>query len=420
MIEDATLFKSYNCDGAVETFNIVVDYLKDPTNIKIYYVVIATGVQYLLVKDTNYTVDIINNTITTITGSITGLGSTSSPYASGIQLTILLDVPYTQLLDIISNSDYNPESLETAYDKNTLLAKQNQEILNRSVLLQEGDAGTTLVLPPAITLPNGVLAFDETGQPIVQPGFIPRAYSSTYSYQTNDIIQYDGLFYIALQTALDQTPGTAPLYWALYNLQNINAYAGATTYALDAVVAHLGLLYISLQAANTGNTPASSPAYWVVWQKAVAVPITDAGGYYTGSEVETALQEVGPAVGNVNQDLKITASPTFAGITSTEKATLNKGIDAINILDSAGGTITEDVIFDTLSPFVPVIGNKIRGSGAITNSGGGPDNVNVAFIERLSATQIKMFGLNSFTGASSGAGIVTDGSATTRVLTISW
>lgn len=41
------------------------------------------------------------------------------------------------------------------------------------------------------------------------------------------------------------------------------AYAGGTTYAKDVYVTSAGITYRSLQAGNTGNTPASSPAWWV-------------------------------------------------------------------------------------------------------------------------------------------------------------
>jgi hypothetical protein len=40
------------------------------------------------------------------------------------------------------------------------------------------------------------------------------------------------------------------------------AYAGGTTYPLNAIVTSGGLSYISIQAANVGNTPSGSPTYW--------------------------------------------------------------------------------------------------------------------------------------------------------------
>ncbi|TET97752.1 MAG: hypothetical protein E3J23_08720 [Candidatus Stahlbacteria bacterium] len=315
MIQNDILYLPYDCDGVVEEFNITpLEYLKTAENIAVYYTVIATGAEYPLVKDTNYTVDTVADTITTITGDITGLGSTSSPYASGIKLTIKLDAPYTQLTDITSNANYDPENLEQTYDKNTILTKQNKDGVDRSVKLQESDVGISMIMPPIDDLKGGVLGFHiTTGEPEVHPGFIPRQYDAGYTYSTNDIIQADGLFYIALQSTLGNDP-VVGAYWGLYNLQNINAWDNGTTYALDAVVSYLGDLYISLQASNIGNTPSSSPAYWEYWQNADKVNITDSGGYFTGTEVETALQEVGPVVGNVDQDVKTSSSPTFNGI----------------------------------------------------------------------------------------------------------
>lgn len=60
------------------------------------------------------------------------------------------------------------------------------------------------------------------------------------------------------------------------------AYAGGTTYALDQYVTDGGLTWRSLQAANTGNTPASSPAWWV----------EDYGLQITAPWPEAAIREV--------------------------------------------------------------------------------------------------------------------------------
>ncbi len=40
------------------------------------------------------------------------------------------------------------------------------------------------------------------------------------------------------------------------------SWASGTTYGLNAIVRVGTFVYISLQAANTGNTPASSPSWW--------------------------------------------------------------------------------------------------------------------------------------------------------------
>ncbi len=264
MIESGTLYVEYNCNGSVETFNIGLEYLKTAANIAVFYTVVATGAEYPLVKDTNYTVDIVADTITTITGNISGLGSVSSPYASTVKLTIKLAAPYTQLTDITSNSNYPPETLEQSWDKNCILTKQNKEKLDRSLALQDSDVGTDMTLPALEDLKNGVLGFDANGLPQAHPGAIPRMYDAGYTYLTNDIIQYDGLFYIALQSTTGNAPAVGA-YWGLYNLQNINAWAGATTYAVDAVVAYLGQLYISLQAANLNKNPITETLWWTAW-----------------------------------------------------------------------------------------------------------------------------------------------------------
>lgn len=63
-------------------------------------------------------------------------------------------------------------------------------------------------------------------------------------------------------------------------------------------------------------------------QTASEVPITDAGGYFTGTDVEAALQELGAGGGSgFDQSLNTTDSPTFAGITSTGFADLQGSVE---------------------------------------------------------------------------------------------
>ena len=267
MVENEVLYSSYNCDNAVETFNIGFGYLKDEDSIAVFYTVIATGVEYPLVKTTNYTVDTTTDQITTVTGTISGLGSVSSPYASGIKITIKPDVEYTQETDIVSNSNYDPEVLETAYDKSVILAKQNKEQTDRSIKLQDSDAGTEMILPPLVDLTNGVLGFDASGQPQAHPGFIPRAYDSTYAYATDDIIQYTGKFFIALQATTGNTPtgGTADVYWKMLNFDGIN-YDTTIYFMSDDIVEYGGIMFRSLQDDNINHTPTQiDPDLW--WEQ---------------------------------------------------------------------------------------------------------------------------------------------------------
>lgn len=348
MIESGTLYVEYNCNGSVETFNIGLEYLKTAANIAVFYTIVATGAEYLLVKDTNYTVDTVADTITTITGNITGLGSVSSPYASGVKLTIKLAAPYTQLTDIASNSNYPPETLESSYDKNCILTKQNKELLDRAIVLQESDVGTDMTLPPLLDLKNGVLGFDANGLPQAHPGAIPRMYDAGYTYLTNDIIQYDGLFYIALQSTTGNAPAVGA-YWGLYNLQNINAWAGTTTYAVDAVVSYLGKMYISLQAANLNKNPITETSWWVVWQAASNVAITDSGGYYTATDVEAAFAELGGYVKSLNDivltNYKTTGVPAIA---AGSKCTINGTVYTNPSEVAITGTTADSTWYDIL------------------------------------------------------------------------
>ena len=135
MINSSQLTQQYQCDGVQEEYDIVLEYLRDQDNIKITYFDQTNKLEYDLVNGTNYTIDDDTGKFTTMTGAIGTLGTVTSPFGSDVLLTVSLNVPYTQKTDITSNSNYDPEVLERAYDHGVLLAKQNRERSGRALTL---------------------------------------------------------------------------------------------------------------------------------------------------------------------------------------------------------------------------------------------------------------------------------------------
>ncbi|RLG44172.1 MAG: hypothetical protein DRN81_05120 [Thermoproteota archaeon] len=250
---------SYTCTGGT-VYDITFEYLADEANLTVYH---SSGADPLVLS-TDYTVNTTTNEITTV-----------ETYSSGT-LTILLGVEYTQLTDITSNSNYDPEVLEEAYDKVTLLAKQNEEGLSRAMTLSPIDTGTTMVLPPKAELENNYLYFDEEGEPQASPGPVPRTYVDTYSYSAGDIVQYSGDLWIARITALDVTPGTNTTYWTIYD--NRATWDAEHLYVENDITSYMGVLVKAGSGANNiGQTPDIDPggadAYWSVVETGGAIDV---------------------------------------------------------------------------------------------------------------------------------------------------
>jgi len=249
MINNENLYTPIVCDGIEDSFLVGIEYQKDESNIKIIRTTISTGAEETLVLGVNYTVDNDAETISTAVDP-------ESPYPGTYKMVVLLNLPFTQLTDIVSNSNYDPEVLESAYDKNTLLAKQIKEISTRTVKLSEGDTGEELVLPPIDTLKNAVLGFDSDGNVVSYPGSVPRTYDPTYVYGDSEITQYSGDFYVSKVSAnLANTPipSGADAYWKRLSMDGMR-WNSTYLYPTGFFVEHEGLMFKSA-AGGVGMTP---------------------------------------------------------------------------------------------------------------------------------------------------------------------
>ena len=100
--------------------------------------------------------------------------------------------------------------------------------------------------------------------------------------------------------------------------------------------------------------------------KAEQITIADAGAYYTGTEVESALQEIGASLAaTIWQRTGTTISPLNTGDTLSvdtiieEVAGNGVTIDSV-LLKDGGATLTDDLIIDTDLFFVDVSAQTIN------------------------------------------------------------
>lgn len=124
------------------------------TDLNVYTDVVSTGTITLLSLNTNYTVTLspISGTTGAYTATVNTAGGSSplGALATGTNLIIVRNIPYTQLINI---SNYSPTPAATwnqAYDRGAILSQQLLNLVQRAVLQSVGQTCT-------ITLPAPVL-----------------------------------------------------------------------------------------------------------------------------------------------------------------------------------------------------------------------------------------------------------------------
>jgi len=150
--------KSYAGNGVTTAFSFPYYFLVD-SDLVVLSVNDTTGVSTTLALTTDYTVagagDPAGGTVNALV----------SP-ATGVTLSIYRDPAKTQLTDFVNNDDLDASTLENAFDRQTMIAQRQDDIIARSMRFPDSDPASSIGdIPNSVARANQTLIFDADGKP---------------------------------------------------------------------------------------------------------------------------------------------------------------------------------------------------------------------------------------------------------------
>ena len=126
---------------------------------------VTSGIDTVLVLNTDYTVTLNGNQNTNPGGTVTLV---AGPLASGFTLTLTSDLANLQPTDLTNQGGFYPEVINDSLDRATIQIQQLASEVSRSIRAPLADGSPAMVLPPSDIRSNGFLAFDGNGLPTIQ------------------------------------------------------------------------------------------------------------------------------------------------------------------------------------------------------------------------------------------------------------
>lgn len=232
---------NHNGNGVTTDFSFPYRFLADADLVVI--LTNASGVDTVQTITTDYT--LAGEGLDT-GGTVTML----TPPAPGEVLTIYRDMTLTQEVDYIEGDSFPSTTHETALDRLTMIAQQQQDLLDRSFKLPDTfvASGESLTLPAPEA--DKVLLWNATGDAIINgPGV-----SDFATYVTNaETAEAHASAYAAAANASVTTVQDQKIVWT-------GAYNALTAYEVNDAFSYDGASYIVI-ATSTGNTPPNGTYY---------------------------------------------------------------------------------------------------------------------------------------------------------------
>ncbi len=285
MINSTITVDKYWCDNS-KSYDVTIEFMNNPSNLHV------TVLDYITQEETilsytestpgagEFSFDSMTSKITT--GDLFEGDGNADPKD---KITITTKLDYLQKTDITSNSNYDPEVLETAYDNAVMLTRQNKEDIKRAIALPMSDSGETMELPPKKSLANSYLHFDSDGNPTPLRGLLPRVYDEEFIYVVGDITQHSGNIWIVVQDIPqtsginDYAPGDNTDYWVQY-VGRYDMWDVDLPYPKGAITSYADGVYESTLVRSKGDgnighipllTPGAIDNYWEIVKTGGAV-----------------------------------------------------------------------------------------------------------------------------------------------------
>lgn len=154
-LEDSTSRAQYETNGTIGPFAVPFYFLAS-AHLEVVYTD-AAGAAQTLDLDVDYSV---SGARVESGGSVT----LTTAYAAGGTITILRNVPLTQLTDFEDADAFPASATEDGLDKLTMIAQQQDERLGRALMVAPGDV-VLGALPGSAELAGRMLGFDTSGAP---------------------------------------------------------------------------------------------------------------------------------------------------------------------------------------------------------------------------------------------------------------
>lgn len=155
-LSNTTVGATYACNGVTTTFAIPFAW-QATSQIKVYQILISTGVSTLLVLTTDYTYTPNPTTPTSIVMNV----APSALY----QLRVERTTPVNQLIDFVNNSAFLAEDLEEGLDKIMQVVQELDLARDNSLQFSQIDYGADPVIP--LLVADALLSVNPTGDGFV-------------------------------------------------------------------------------------------------------------------------------------------------------------------------------------------------------------------------------------------------------------
>ncbi len=279
---------------------------------KSHIVVLKNGVA--LSEGTNYTVSNVGNDSG---GNITlTVGATT-----GDIITFYRDMPYSRTQNYTNSGDFLASEVNSDFDDLWLAGEQTDRSFSQSIRKPITDSDSiSMELPEAASRTNSFLTFDANGAVSVES--LASGNNPTNIFRQ----QFTGNGSTTVFT-LAADPGSAAAVMiyidGVYQEEGTYTVSGTSITFSEAPPVNASIEAVLYRVTDIGTTTAS------------AVSITDAGNYYTSSNVEGALQETA-------QSQNIVYAPAGTGAVQTTVQTKLRESVSVKDFGAVGDGVTDD------------------------------------------------------------------------------